>query len=227
MLSQARVARTGLLLLLFPFVLPSASAAAPEAAGEGASPKVRPFQALGRALFAKKRESVRSRSRRLATPKLEAVPAKEKASRPGLFRRAHVSEIRVNDVQKPARIYHQVLSKGRPSENALVVDLSAQRAFVKVGKRVGIDTPVSTARPGKETPIGRFEMTERILQGKISTIYHAHLPAWMRFDWLPVGAHAGRVPGYPASAGCVRLPHAVARLVFEHTGKGTKVIIQR
>ncbi len=138
-----------------------------------------------------------------------------------------VTEIAINSKQSPAKIYHRVLSSSRPEDTQVVVDLSSQRAYVKVGNRVAIDTPVSTAKPGKSTPTGTFSITERIRTGKISTIYHAHLPNWMRLDGMAVGFHTGRVPGYPASNGCVRLPEQVARLFYNNTSRGTTVQIRR
>jgi lipoprotein-anchoring transpeptidase ErfK/SrfK len=44
-------------------------------------------------------------------------------------------------------------------------------------------------------------------------------------DYTTVGMHAGILPGYPASHGCIRLPEKVARLIFEKAKIGTPVMI--
>ncbi len=53
---------------------------------------------------------------------------------------------------------------------------------------------------------------------------------FMRFgshlqDYTTVGMHAGILPGYPASHGCIRLPEKVARVIFEKAKIGTPVMI--
>jgi hypothetical protein len=45
---------------------------------------------------------------------------------------------------------------------------------------------------------------------------------FLRFDGA-VGMHAGRLPGYPASHGCVRLPPSKAKLFFDIADTGTPV----
>lgn len=44
-------------------------------------------------------------------------------------------------------------------------------------------------------------------------------------DYTTFGMHAGILPGYPASHGCIRLPERVARLIFEKAKIGTPVVI--
>jgi hypothetical protein len=46
-----------------------------------------------------------------------------------------------------------------------------------------------------------------------------------RLTWDGIAMHAGRLPGYPASKGCVRLPVAFAAKLFEVTTNDTTVII--
>jgi lipoprotein-anchoring transpeptidase ErfK/SrfK len=51
------------------------------------------------------------------------------------------------------------------------------------------------------------------------------MPYWMRLSGTVFGVHAGHLPGYPASAGCVRLPVSAAEVIFDNTTYGTKVSI--
>jgi len=76
------------------------------------------------------------------------------------------------------------------------------------------------------TPTGTFRMSERVRSGKISNIYHVGMPFWMRLGTTPYGTHAGFLPGYPASHGCIRLPYPVAEVIFDHTQIGTPVTVQ-
>lgn len=108
---------------------------------------------------------------------------------------------------------------------SVVIDISAQSGYLLVNGLVAAQTPVSTARTGKYTPRGTFYITERVRTGKISTIYDSAMPYWMRLNQSPFGMHAGHCPGYPASAGCIRMPSDMARVIFDKTRSGTQVRI--
>jgi len=129
------------------------------------------------------------------------------------------------DTHNDAEIDHKLLKAAANSgaSRQIIVDVSRQRAYLLIGDRVAIDTPVSTARSGKHTPRGTFKITQRVRSGKTSTIYGCSLPYWMRLDSSAIGMHIGDLPGYPASAGCIRLPFSVAPFVFDSTASGTTV----
>jgi lipoprotein-anchoring transpeptidase ErfK/SrfK len=124
-----------------------------------------------------------------------------------------------------ARVNPFVLSQSTGKNARVVIDIAAQRAYLLVNGRVAVDTPVSTARPGKYTPRGSFSMSEKVRTGKYSTIYGVEMPYWMRLSGTVFGVHAGVLPGYPASAGCVRLPASAAQVIFDNTSYGTRVNI--
>jgi len=124
-----------------------------------------------------------------------------------------------------ARIDREILARASTASTRVVVDISKQRAYLLVGGQVAVDTPVSTARPGKHTPRGTFRISQRVPSGKVSTIYGVEMPYWMRLDNSVFGMHAGYLPGYPASAGCIRLPSNVAPAIFSATQSGTQVAI--
>lgn len=127
------------------------------------------------------------------------------------------------DVHRDAYVNQELLAAGKAGKKRIVVDVSKQRAYLLVDGVVAIDTAVSTARSGKYTPRGEFRITERVKTGKTSTIYGCSLPYWQRLDDSPIGLHVGDLPGYPASAGCIRLPESVAPILFEHTASGVSV----
>ncbi len=127
------------------------------------------------------------------------------------------------DVHRDAYINHDLLAASKDAKKKIVVDVSKQRAYLIVGNTIALDTAVSTARSGKYTPRGEFKITERVKTGKTSTIYGCNLPYWQRLGDSAVGLHIGDLPGYPASAGCIRLPESVAPILFEHTSSGITV----
>jgi lipoprotein-anchoring transpeptidase ErfK/SrfK len=51
------------------------------------------------------------------------------------------------------------------------------------------------------------------------------MPYMERVTWGGVALHAGQLPGYPASHGCVRLPVDFAEKLYTVTQKGTTVIV--
>lgn len=129
------------------------------------------------------------------------------------------------DVHQDAFVNQALLAAGKGGQKKIVVDVSKQRAYLLVDGSIAIDMAVSTARSGKYTPRGEFKITERVKTGKTSTIYGCALPYWQRLDQSPIGLHIGDLPGYPASAGCIRLPASIAPILYENTASGVTVEI--
>lgn len=107
----------------------------------------------------------------------------------------------------------------------VVVSISDQRAYVyRGGERIAIST-VSTGKPGHETPTGVFPILQK-QKVHHSTLYDdAPMPFMQRLTWDGVALHAGRIPGHPASHGCVRLPLEFARGLFDVTRHGQTVVV--
>lgn len=154
--------------------------------------------------------------------KMRAIQeAKKPATTPAKPRPRHRSWYR--DEHKDAYI-NQVLLESEPeADRKIVVDIERQRAFLVVNGLVAVDSAVSTARRNKYTPRGTFRISEKIKSGKVSTLYHVYMPYWMRLGETAVGMHIGDLPGYPASAGCIRLPQSVAPVIYENAQRGVKV----
>ncbi len=124
-----------------------------------------------------------------------------------------------------SRVNQMVLSQSSRANTRVVVDVADQKAFLLVDGKIGAVSPISTARPGKYTPRGSFTITEKVRSGKISTIYDVSMPYWMRLGGTPFGLHAGYLPGYPASAGCIRMPSNMAKVFYDNLRPGTRVNI--
>lgn len=138
---------------------------------------------------------------------------------------------------------------GAPS---IVVDLSSQTATFYRGDTVVGRSPVSTGREGYDTPTGSFSLIQKN-PDHVSNLYGDYVdsagnvvvpnvaanrdrrPPGAKFRGAPmpyfmrvtgaVGLHAGYLPGYPASHGCIRMPKAAAAKFFEAAPLGTPVKI--
>ncbi|MFO0992386.1 MAG: L,D-transpeptidase [Hyphomicrobiales bacterium] len=108
---------------------------------------------------------------------------------------------------------------------AIIVSLPDQLVHVyRNGIRIAVST-CSTGKPGHETPTGVFTILQKDRNHHSSTYNEAPMPNMNRLTWSGVALHAGQLPGYPASHGCVRLPLEFSKLLFTVTHVGTAVII--
>ena len=109
-------------------------------------------------------------------------------------------------------VWHPELAPSGPVE--IVVSLPQQRAYIyRANTLIGITT-VSTGRAGHRTPTGRFPIMEKH-RTHFSSIYDgAPMPFMQRLTNGGIALHAGQIPNYPASHGCVRLPYAMAQNLF-------------
>jgi len=115
----------------------------------------------------------------------------------------------------------------RAMEGPVVILVSVPKQWVVVyrnGMQIAAST-CSTGRPGHRTPAGVFVILEKDKTHHSSTYDNAPMPYMERLTWGGIALHAGNLPGYPASHGCVRLPLEFAKLVFGVTTLGTPVII--
>ena len=109
----------------------------------------------------------------------------------------------------------------------MVVNLKTQRAALyRNGIPIGIST-VSTGKPGHETPTGVYAVLQKKAAHRSSLYDDAPMPFMQRLTWDGIALHAGIVPGYPASHGCIRLPSSFARLLFAETQVGMLVVVTR
>lgn len=107
----------------------------------------------------------------------------------------------------------------------VVVSLPEQLVHVyRNGFAIGVST-CSTGKPGHKTPTGVFTILQKRRKHFSSTYNNAPMPNMQRLTWRGIALHAGNLPGYPASHGCVRLPKEFSRHLFKVTHLGTSVII--
>jgi L,D-transpeptidase catalytic domain/Putative peptidoglycan binding domain len=107
----------------------------------------------------------------------------------------------------------------------LIVSLRKQRVDVYRGMTLITSSQVSTGKPGHATKAGVFTILEK-QRYHYSNMYGGAPMPWMnRITWSGTALHAGVVPGYPASHGCIRLPYSFAPRLFKITTVGAHVIV--
>jgi lipoprotein-anchoring transpeptidase ErfK/SrfK len=144
-----------------------------------------------------------------------------------------------------------VVSAQNENPYRVEIDLQQQRAFLVRGRRVVMESPISSGRYGHLTDTGSFKVIEKE-RSHSSTIYGkivdasgrtiiadadvdmrvprgckfvpAPMPWFMRFHGAD-GIHAGYLPGYPASHGCVRMPEQLAIAFYQAVDVGTPVTV--
>jgi hypothetical protein len=107
----------------------------------------------------------------------------------------------------------------------LTIELTGQRLTVyRDGVLVGASA-ISTGTMGRETPTGVFTILEKKVMHRSTTYDNAPMPYMQRLTSKGIAIHAGDLPGYPASHGCIRLPNEFAKLLYGVTEVGTPVMI--
>lgn len=108
----------------------------------------------------------------------------------------------------------------------VVISLKSQSLKVYNGSGTQIaSSRISSGREGFETPTGVFSILQKNEEHYSNLYDDAPMPYMQRLTWSGVALHAGKLPGYPASHGCIRLPHAFAVKLFEMTRMGGRVIV--
>jgi hypothetical protein len=119
----------------------------------------------------------------------------------------------------------QFLWKGGGQVDRVVVDLSRQMAYAySDDSLIGVST-ISSGDKNHLSPIGIFEILEKQPMHRSKKYDDAPMPFMQRITDTGVALHAGHLPGYPASHGCLRLPAQFATKLFGATRVGTEVLI--
>ena len=106
-----------------------------------------------------------------------------------------------------------------------VVNLETQRLILfRNGVPIAAST-ISSGTKGHETPTGVFTILQKQQEHYSKTYDNAPMPNMQRLTWRGIALHAGKLPGYPASHGCIRLPMKFSALLFGATNLGMTVVI--
>jgi hypothetical protein len=108
-----------------------------------------------------------------------------------------------------------------------IISLSQQRVTVYDPDGPILQAPVSTGQAGYETPAGIYSVLEKKAEHYSNLYDDASMPFMQRLTWSGIALHAGALPGYPASHGCVRMPLGFAERLFDRTKVGMRVLVVR
>jgi lipoprotein-anchoring transpeptidase ErfK/SrfK len=158
---------------------------------------------------------------------------------------------RVASVQSPQVTIGSIDGSTMGSGTRVLINLSEQRAYLIEGGKISLISPIASGRPGWPTPTGHFSVIAKDVDhrsqsfgsildgsGRIATsnatpstyvppgfrYRPAPMPYYMEFSQA-IGMHAGFLPGYPASHGCVRMPRDLAARFFERVRMRTPVTV--
>jgi lipoprotein-anchoring transpeptidase ErfK/SrfK len=132
--------------------------------------------------------------------------------------RAHRAAPKKNVVVKDTTVHPQM---------PLIIAVSIQKQQVKIYDANGFfaEAPVSTGMPGHPTPMGVFSVIEKDRYHHSNIYSGAPMPFMQRITWSGVAMHAGVLPGYPASHGCIRMPESFAIKMWGWTKMGARVVV--
>jgi lipoprotein-anchoring transpeptidase ErfK/SrfK len=154
-------------------------------------------------------------------------------------------------VTPPRAVIGSIYASNMGPGTRVIINLSEQRAYLIEGGKVSLISPIASGKPGWSTPTGKFSIISKDIDhrsqsfgsvidpsGRIATSnatpgsyvppgFHyrpAPMPYYMEFSEA-IGMHAGYLPGYPASHGCVRMPRDLAEQFFERVKIRTPVTV--
>ncbi len=109
----------------------------------------------------------------------------------------------------------------------IVVAISIEKQTLKLYDQNGLfaESPVSTGMRGHSTPMGVFSIIQKNKYHRSNIYSGAPMPYMQRITWSGVAMHAGVLPGYPASHGCIRMPMNFAMRMWGWTRMGARVVI--
>jgi len=133
--------------------------------------------------------------------------------------------------QKPRR--HQAKKIELPQKETakpqgpVIIAISIEKQHLKIYDANGVfaEAPVSTGMKGHATPMGVFSVIQKQKLHHSNIYSGAPMPYMQRITWSGIAIHAGVLPGYPASHGCIRMPMAFAMKMWNWTRMGARVVV--
>jgi L,D-transpeptidase catalytic domain len=156
------------------------------------------------------------------TSQAEAAIYYSQDSAPGIAQPARAKASRHGD-KKPGA----VVEKESKPQGPLIISVSIAQQKLRIYDANGLfaETPVSTGMTGHPTPMGAFSIIQKQKFHRSNIYSGAPMPFMQRITWSGVAMHAGVLPGYPASHGCIRMPAAFAVKMYNWTRMGARVIV--
>ncbi|WP_316225409.1 L,D-transpeptidase [Bradyrhizobium sp. SZCCHNS3052] len=107
----------------------------------------------------------------------------------------------------------------------IAVSINKQQLKVYDANGLFAEAPVSTGMKGHSTPLGVFSVIQKQKFHRSNIYSGAPMPFMQRITWSGVALHAGVLPGYPASHGCIRMPASFATRFYGWTRMGSRVLV--
>jgi lipoprotein-anchoring transpeptidase ErfK/SrfK len=146
---------------------------------------------------------------------------------PGYYRPAPTfQQQRQPKPRRPQAIKIQSRGSAKP-QGPLIIAISIGKQNLKIYDANGFfaETPISTGMSGYPTPLGVFSVIQKHKLHHSNIYSGAPMPYMQRITWSGVAMHAGVLPGYPASHGCIRMPTAFAMRMWNWTRMGARVVV--
>src|SRR6478672_268188 len=136
-------------------------------------------------------------------------------------------------IQRRPRVRRQVKKleasekESTKPQGPLIIAISIEKQSLKIHDANGFfaETPISTGMRGHPTPMGVFSVIQKHKFHHSNIYSGAPMPYMQRITWSGVAMHAGVLPGYPASHGCIRMPMAFAMKMWNWTRMGARVVV--
>ena len=158
-----------------------------------------------------------------ALASLETPEAKAEAADAAMMARLHMEEVFGPKELEPGQyVWRKGSFSGQP---VVVVSLTDQLAYLYRGEALVAVSTISTGTDQNPTPKGIFSVLAKKPMHRSIKYDNAPMPFMQRIDEYGVALHAGRLPGYPASHGCIRLPSEFAKRLYSVTDLGATVMI--
>ena len=188
-----------------------------------------------------------------ATPAFKPIALPSPKASPSPTKSAPKKVAKFTPKQEPGKVFPDILKQADTQPLSITISLSKQRVYLLVGGQVAVDSPISSGKKGRETPKGEYAILEKELKHE-SNLYGdfvnekgvvvkkgicvktdippagthywgASMKYFMRLTAEGVGMHAGYLPGYPASHGCIRLPLEMAKIIYTSALVNTPVSV--
>jgi len=163
-----------------------------------------------------------------AAPRADAALFYWQDSYPGYYRPAPPMQARKQKARRPAaKTGAAIKETSAKPQGPLIIAVSIEQQKVRVYDSNGLfaESPVSTGMKGHSTPMGVFSIIQKHKMHRSNIYSGAPMPYMQRITWSGVAMHAGVLPGYPASHGCIRMPMAFAVKMWNWTRMGARVIV--
>ncbi len=138
-----------------------------------------------------------------------------------------VPQVRQKPRRRQGKKIEATVKESAKPQGPLIIAISIERQTLRVYDANGFfaQTSISTGMRGHPTPMGIFSVIQKQKFHRSNIYSGAPMPYMQRITWSGIAMHAGVLPGYPASHGCIRMPMAFAVKMWNWTKMGARVVV--